>query len=334
VVITMEQWASEEQVRNVITYVQGMGLQAHVSGTEGRIAIVLIGSTHQLQEIKVSHLPGVSGVVSVEHPFKLASRQFHPQPTTVTIGDIVVGAGKPIVIAGPCAVESRDQILESAHQVKAAGAHLLRGGAFKPRSSPYSFQGLGEEGLKLLDEARSETGLKVVSEVMDPINLPLMCQYVDVLQVGARNMQNFQLLKELGQTKKPILLKRGLTATIEEWLMSAEYILSAGNPNVILCERGIRTFEKHTRNTLDLNAIPVVKDLSHLPVIVDPSHGIGIARYVPAMSMAALAAGADGLMIEVHPRPNEVASDGQQSLTPQEFMQLMQSLIGTSHTFL
>jgi 3-deoxy-7-phosphoheptulonate synthase len=326
VVIIMEKWASEEQVQKVVAYVQGMDLQAHVSNTEGRKVIILTGNKEQLQEMKVSHMPGVGSVVTVPYPFKLASRQFHPQPTIVTIGDVVVGAGKPIVIAGPCAVENRDQILESAHQVKAAGAHMLRGGAFKPRSSPYSFQGLGEEGLKLLAEARRQTGLKIVSEVMDPVNLSMICEYVDVLQVGARNMQNFHLLKELGRTTKPILLKRGMSATIEEWLMSAEYILSAGNPNVILCERGIRTFEKYTRNTLDLNAIPVVKDLSHLPVIVDPSHGVGIARYVPAMSMAAIAAGADGLIIEVHPQPNEAASDGQQSLTPQEFTQLMRRL--------
>ncbi|WP_067932849.1 3-deoxy-7-phosphoheptulonate synthase [Alicyclobacillus kakegawensis] len=329
-VIIMEKRASEEQVRQVVAYAQGMGLKAHVLGTEDRTVIVLIGNTHQ---VKVSHMPGVSGVVTIPYSFKLASRQFHSQPTMVTIGDVVVGGGKPIVIAGPCAVENRDQILESAYQVKAAGAHMLRGGAFKPRSSPYSFQGLGEEGLKLLDEARRQTGLKIVSEVVDPVNLSMICEYVDVLQVGSRNMQNFHLLRELGRTNKPILLKRGMSATIEEWLMSAEYILSAGNSNVILCERGIRTFEKYTRNTLDLNAIPVVKDLSHLPVIVDPSHGVGIARYVPAMSMAALAAGADGLIIEVHPRPNEAASDGQQSLTPQEFAQLMHRLQGMMAQF-
>lgn len=257
------------------------------------------------------------------YPFKLASRAAHPASTVVQVGEVAVGAGVPIVIAGPCSVEGPDQMMDIAKQVKAAGAHLLRGGAFKPRSSPYSFQGMGEAGLKLLARTREATGLGIVSEVMDVLTLPMVSDYVDVLQVGARNMQNYPLLKEIGKLQKPVLLKRGLSATIEEWLLSAEYILSEGNPNVILCERGIRTFETYTRNTLDLNAVPVVKDLSHLPVMVDPSHGTGWARYVPAMSMAAMAAGADGLMIEVHTSPESAASDGQQSITPDEFDYLM-----------
>ncbi len=322
-IILMEKRALREQVQSVVAYVERMGLIAHIAEDSGYIIIGVIGDKSVLSEKKITSMVGVAKVVTVKHPFKLASRAFHPKSTVVNIGNVAIGGDKPVVIAGPCAVESLDQILEAARKVKAAGAHLLRGGAFKPRSSPYSFQGLEEEGLKLLAEARRQTGLRIVSEVLDPINLSMVCDYVDVLQVGARNMQNYHLLKELGKTNKPVLLKRGMSATIEEWLMSAEYILSAGNPNVILCERGIRTFEKYTRNTLDLNAVPVVKDLSHLPIIVDPSHGIGVARYVSAMSMAAIAAGADGLIIEVHPRPERAVSDGQQSLTPEQFADLM-----------
>ncbi|GMA51207.1 hypothetical protein GCM10025857_25640 [Alicyclobacillus contaminans] len=249
-------------------------------------------------------------------PYRLASRQSRVESTVVRVGSHAIGDGEPTVIAGPCSVESREQILESAVQVQQAGAHMLRGGAFKPRSSPYAFQGLGETGLRYLAEAREQTGLPVVTEVMDIEHLPMVAHYVDVLQIGARNMQNYPLLKAVGQTTKPVILKRGLSATIEEWLLAAEYILSAGNPNVILCERGIRTFETATRNTLDLNAVPVVKHLSHLPILVDPSHGTGVARYVPAMSLAGLAAGADGLLLEVHPNPEKALSDGAQSLTP------------------
>ncbi|GGI95354.1 3-deoxy-7-phosphoheptulonate synthase [Alicyclobacillus cellulosilyticus] len=325
-VITMKKQATKDQIDHVVKEAQACGLSAHLARDGERTVIGLIGEKAQLAARDWRSLPGVEDAQPAQHPFKLASRQYHPESTVIRVGDIEIGGGEPVIIAGPCAVESREQILEAAHQVKAAGAHMLRGGAFKPRSSPYSFQGLAEEGLKLLAEARRQTGLKIVSEVMDPINLPMVCEYVDVLQVGARNMQNFHLLKEIGKTNKPVLLKRGMSATIEEWLMSAEYILSAGNPNVILCERGIRTFEPYTRNTLDLNAVPVVKDLSHLPVIVDPSHGIGIAKYVPAMSLAALAAGADGLIIEVHPRPEEAVSDGKQSLNPAMFRELMSQI--------
>lgn len=256
-------------------------------------------------------------------PYRLASRLNHPESTVVSVGDHKIGDGTVTVMAGPCSVEGRQEIIEIAHKLKAAGAHLLRGGAFKPRSSPYSFQGLGETGLKFLAEAREATGLPIVSEVMDTDNLPMACEYIDVIQIGARNMQNYPLLKAVGKTTKPVLLKRGLSGTIEEWLMSAEYILSEGNPNVILCERGIRTFETATRNTLDLNAVPVIKHLSHLPIIVDPSHGTGVARYVPAMSLAAIAAGADGLILEAHSSPQTAMSDGQQSITPDEFAHLM-----------
>ncbi|WDL95705.1 3-deoxy-7-phosphoheptulonate synthase [Alicyclobacillus sp. ALC3] len=256
-------------------------------------------------------------------PYKLVSRSSHLESTVVRVGKHFVGDGSPTVIAGPCSVESREQILDIAEELKLCGAHMLRGGAFKPRTSPYSFQGLGIEGLEYLAEARQATGLPVVSEVMDTDSLPAALDYIDVIQVGARNMQNYPLLRAVGKTTKPVLLKRGLSATIEEWLMAAEYILNEGNSNVILCERGIRTFETATRNTLDLNAVPVVKDLTHLPILIDPSHGVGIARYVPAMSMASLAAGADGLLLEVHPTPETALSDGEQSLTPLQFHQLM-----------
>ncbi|QSO49746.1 3-deoxy-7-phosphoheptulonate synthase [Alicyclobacillus mengziensis] len=259
-------------------------------------------------------------------PYKLASRLNHSESTVVQVGDRKIGDGSVAVIAGPCSVEGRQEIIEIAKELKREGAHLLRGGAFKPRSSPYSFQGLGETGLKFLAEAREVTGLPIVSEVMDIENLPMACAYIDMIQIGARNMQNYPLLKAVGRTTKPVLLKRGLSATIEEWLMSAEYILSEGNPNVILCERGIRTFETATRNTLDLNAVPVIKHLSHLPIIVDPSHGTGVARYVPTMSMAAIAAGADGLILEAHQCPESALSDGQQSITPEEFSRLMQKV--------
>lgn len=322
-IIRMENGASKERVNAVVETAHSLGLKTHLANDGEATIIGLIGDTRHIDVNLLHRLAGVEDVVRVSRPFKMASREFHPENSIVHVGSVQVGGVEPVVIAGPCSVESREQILEAAHQVKAAGAQLLRGGAFKPRSSPYSFQGLQEEGLKLLAEAREATGLGIVSEVMDPVNLPMVAEYVDVLQIGARNMQNFHLLKELGKVNKPILLKRGLSATIEEWLMSAEYILSAGNPNVILCERGIRTFENYTRNTLDLNAVPVVKDLSHLPVIVDPSHGIGVRRYVPAMSLAAIAAGADGLIIEVHPNPEQAVSDGQQSLNPAEFEMMM-----------
>jgi len=275
---------------------------------------------------QIEAMEGVEKIVHILQPYKLAGREFHPEPSVVSVGPVRVGPDTLTVIAGPCAVESEEQILTVAEAVKEAGATMLRGGAFKPRTSPYSFQGLAEEGLKLLALARERTGLPVVTEVMNPQDVELVASYADVLQIGARNMQNFPLLREVGRTNKPVLLKRGLAATIEEWLMAAEYIMSAGNHNVILCERGIRTFETATRNTLDLNAVPVVKHLSHLPIIVDPSHGTGKWPYVIPMARAAVAAGADGLIVEVHPRPEEAVSDGQQSLKPEKFRELMQEV--------
>ncbi|WP_249226512.1 3-deoxy-7-phosphoheptulonate synthase [Alicyclobacillus mengziensis] len=259
--------------------------------------------------------------------YKLASRMFHPEPTVVRVGNHEIGNGSATVIAGPCSVESREQIIQVAAQLKEFGAHMLRGGAFKPRTSPYAFQGLGETGLQYLAEASELTGLPIVSEIMDPSDVPVASEYIQVIQIGARNMQNYPLLKAVGRLTKPILLKRGLTATIDEWLLAAEYILHEGNANVILCERAIRTFNNsRTRNTLDLSAIPVIKDLSHLPIIIDPSHGTGVARYVPSMSLASLAAGADGLILEVHPTPDQAVSDGAQSLTPSEFNLLMRQV--------
>jgi 3-deoxy-7-phosphoheptulonate synthase len=271
-------------------------------------------------------MDGVERTVPILRPFRLTSREFHPQDTVVPINGIKIGGVQVIVMAGPCAIESREQLLETANVVKAAGAHVLRGGAFKPRSSPYSFQGLGEEGLKLLALARQETGLAVVTEVMDPHTVPLVTTYADILQIGARNMQNYSLLHAVGQAQRPVLLKRGMMSTIEELLMAAEYILSHGNDRVILCERGIRTFEPYTRNTLDISAVPLIKQLSHLPVIVDPSHATGKWELVEPVSRAAVAAGADGLEIEVHPSPEVALSDGAQSLKPARFAALMQSL--------
>ncbi len=271
-------------------------------------------------------LPGVAKAIPISAPYKLVSRQLHPAPSIIKIGDVAIGGDRLVVIAGPCGVEGRERTLEIARQVRQSGAVLFRGGAFKPRTSPYSFQGLGEEGLKILQEVREETGLGVVTEMTSPSQADLMVKYVDVIQIGARNMQNFELLKCVGRIGKPVLLKRGLAATIEEWLMSAEYILSEGNDKVILCERGIRTFEPYTRNTLDLSAVPVVKKLTHLPIIIDPSHATGLRDKVSPMARAAIAAGADGLIIEVHTEPDKALSDGPQSLYPGQFEQLMRDL--------
>jgi 3-deoxy-7-phosphoheptulonate synthase len=271
-------------------------------------------------------LPGVAEALRVSQPFKLVSREVREEDTVIDVGGVEVGGRAIVVMAGPCSVESKEQILETARAVKLAGARLLRGGAYKPRTSPYEFQGLREEGLKLLALAREQTGLKVITEVMNTETVPLVAEYADVLQVGARNMQNYSLLERLGTVGKPVMLKRGLSATIREWLMAAEYIVARGNPQVMLCERGIRTFETMTRNTLDINAVPVVKALSHLPVIVDPSHGIGIRKHVPAIARAGVAAGADGLIVEVHPKPEKALSDGHQSLTIEEFEVLMRQV--------
>ncbi|MCF8563766.1 3-deoxy-7-phosphoheptulonate synthase [Alicyclobacillus tolerans] len=325
-IVVMKEGAHQEQIDNVAKLLQSKGLGVHISQGAEKTIIGIIGPKERVFELPMETLPGVEKVVTVSNPFKLASRAFHPQDTLIQVGDHVIGGAHPTIMAGPCSVESREQILEIARFVKQVGGHILRGGAFKPRSSPYSFQGLGEQGLKYLAEAREETGLPIVSEIMEIETLPLMSDYVDVFQIGARNMQNYPLLRAVGKTNKPVLLKRGLSATIEEWLMSAEYILSEGNPNVILCERGIRTFETYTRNTLDLNAVPVVQHLSHLPVIVDPSHGVGKWKYVTAMARAGIAAGANGLIVEIHPNPSEALSDGPQSLTLDNFASMVQEV--------
>ncbi len=325
-IIIMKQSATGAQIVNVTARIEQLGCRTHLSEGEERTIIGVIGNGRPLDREQIERMAGVERTVPILRPFKLASRQFHPQDTVVTVNGVPIGGRQVVVMAGPCAIESRDQLLETARAVKEAGALILRGGAFKPRTSPYSFQGLGEEGLRLLAEAREETGLPAVTEVMDPQMVPLVTGYADILQVGARNMQNYALLHAIGETQWPVLLKRGMMSTIEELLMAAEYILSHGNDHVILCERGIRTFEPYTRNTLDISAVPLLKQLSHLPVVVDPSHGTGKWELVEPVSRAAVAAGADGLIIEVHPHPDEAFSDGAQSLKPARFTALMQSL--------
>ncbi|HEX8991090.1 MAG TPA: 3-deoxy-7-phosphoheptulonate synthase, partial [Anaerolineales bacterium] len=317
--IIMKANATPQQVENVIEQVKAAGLAVHLSqGIEATI-IGAIGETHDIPLDRFERFEGVETVQRITPPYKLASRQFHPEDSVFSLDGFRVGGNEIVIIAGPCAVESRSQIVETAQAVKEAGANALRGGVFKPRTSPYSFQGLGEQGLEYLAEARAQTGLPVVAEIMSEVQLDLMARYVDVLQVGARNMQNFNLLRSLGVSRTSVLLKRGLSATIEELLMSAEYILAGGNQRVMLCERGIRTFETATRNTTDINAIPVLKNITHLPVILDPSHSTGHAGYVTAIARAAIAAGADGLIVEVHPDPSRAASDGKQSLKPENF---------------
>ncbi|MCL6635271.1 MAG: 3-deoxy-7-phosphoheptulonate synthase [Peptococcaceae bacterium] len=325
-IIVMNHRAGDEEIESVVLRLEKSGFQIHLSRGVERTIIGAIGDKSRLGDIGLEAMPGVEKVVPILQPYKLASRTFHEEGTVIRVGDLEIGGDTVHVMAGPCAVESREQLLAAAQSVKEAGATMLRGGAFKPRTSPYSFQGLEEEGLKLLAEARELTGLKIVTEVMDARTLPLVAEYADILQIGARNMQNFFLLREVAKVDKPVLLKRGSSATVEEWLMAAEYIMAGGNYNVILCERGIRSFETYTRNTLDLTAVPVVKYLSHLPVIVDPSHAIGKWRFVPPMAVAAVAAGADGLLIEVHPNPSEALCDGPQSLTPDNFASLMAQL--------
>ena len=318
---------NEEDVQRVVGKIEEYGYQAHLIYGKEKTVVAAVGDERGKARLQVLEaLPGVESVVPILKPFKLAGREFRPEKTVVRVGDVEIGGEAVAVFAGPCSVESREQLMDVATHVRAAGAKILRGGAFKPRTSPYSFQGLAEEGLKLLAEAREKTGLLVVTEVLSEHDVPLVGRYADILQVGARNMQNYALLKSLGQLRKPVFLKRGMMATMREFLMSAEYLLSNGNYDVILCERGIRTFETITRNTLDLNAVPVLKKLSHLPVIVDPSHGIGMWEGVTPMSLAAVAAGADGLMIEVHHNPETALSDGYQSLKPARFMDLMERL--------
>jgi 3-deoxy-7-phosphoheptulonate synthase len=325
-VIVMSPAAGPEQIEGVIGRLVARGFDVHRSTGTERTVLGVVGPTAELDPAELQLLPGVEEAVRVSSPYKLVSRAFHPEDTLVRVGEAVFGGEAVVVAAGPCSVESEDQIRRTAAAVREAGALLLRGGAFKPRSSPYSFQGMGEAGLELLRRAADENGLAVVTEVMDPSQLGLVAGYADMLQVGARNMQNYVLLRELGRAGKPVLLKRGLSATIEEWLLSAEYVAVAGNREVVLCERGIRTFETATRNTMDISAIPVIERRSHLPIVADPSHGVGIRDKVPAMARAAVAAGADGLLVEVHHDPDRALSDGAQSLHPEQFQRLMDQL--------
>ena len=323
----MEADASPDQVEAVENKIRALGYKVHeIVGVERKV-IGAVGDERGKDQLQaLESMSGVENVIPILKAYKLASREVKPTPSIIEVGGVPIGGKTIVVMAGPCSVENREQICQTAKLVKKAGANFLRGGAFKPRSSPYSFQGLEEEGLKLLDAAREESGLPIVTEVMNPREVDLVAKYADIMQVGARNVQNFSLLKELGNLKKPILLKRGMMTTVKEFLMSAEYILAEGNPNVILCERGIRTFETATRNTLDLSCVPVIKRESHLPIIIDPSHGTGHWDLVEAMSRAAIACGADGLMIEVHPDPANAFSDGPQSLTPKNFANLIQNL--------
>jgi 3-deoxy-7-phosphoheptulonate synthase len=326
-IIVLKSGSSEAEMDDVCDRIRRMGYTPHTIRGELRTVIGAVGDDRGKERLhSLESLDCVELVQPILQPFKLASREVKPESTKIRVGDVTIGGDRLAVMAGPCSVESREQLLEVASKVKAAGASVLRGGAFKPRTSPYAFQGLEEEGLKLLDEARRETGLPVVTEVMEPDKVDIVSEHADILQIGARNVQNFSLLRRVAETRKPVLLKRGMSTSIQEWLLSAEYVLAGGNPHVILCERGIRTFETSTRFTLDLNAVPVVKKLSHLPVVVDPSHGTGHWEYVEAMAMAGVAAGADGLIIEVHPRPAEALSDGPQSLKPDRFAQLISKI--------
>jgi 3-deoxy-7-phosphoheptulonate synthase len=325
-VVVMKERAQDEQVQRVIAQLVEMGFDVHRSTGALKTVIGAVGGNRQFDSALIEVMDGVQEVHRITEPYKLASRSFRPENTVITIGDLRIGGDEVIVMAGPCSAETEEQVEATAAAVKNAGAKVLRGGAFKPRSSPYSFQGLGEAGLKMLRGAADRHNLKLVSEVMDISQLELIEKYSDILQVGARNMQNYTLLRELGHAKTPVLLKRGISATIEEWLLSAEYILAGGNMNVMLCERGIRTFESYTRNTFDISAIPVVQQLSHLPVLADPSHGTGRRDKVTPMARAAVAAGADGLIIEVHSDPDRALSDGAQSLFPAQFDRLMAEL--------
>jgi 3-deoxy-7-phosphoheptulonate synthase len=325
-IIVMKANATEAEIENVIRHVEALGLKAHpIKGVE-RTVIGVIGDERPVNREQISVVPHVEEVSPILKPYKLASREFKPFDSVISVAGVDIGGKETVIIAGPCSVESEEQLFEAADAVKAGGAQLLRGGAYKPRTSPYAFQGLGEEGLKLLARARERTGLGIVTEVMESSEVEQVAEYADLLQVGARNMHNTKLLRSLSKIKKPILLKRNFSATLNEFLMSAEYLLAGGNDQVILCERGIRTFVEYTRNTLDLNIVPAVKQLSHLPIIVDPSHGTGKQDLVLPMSRAAIAAGADGLIVEVHPRPEDAFSDGDQSLTPEVFAELTKAV--------
>ncbi len=325
--IVMDRSATQVDVERVVETAERMGLKAHPIPGEQRTAVGITGNRGTVEPTAFEDLPGVLEVIKVSHPYKLVSREFHPEDTVGSIGGVPVGGGRLAIIAGPCAVETLEQTVTIAREVKARGAHLLRGGAYKPRTSPYAFQGLGEEGLKILAAAREETGLPVVTEALDTSSIDIVAKYADCLQIGARNMQNFELLKAAGRIGKPVLLKRGMSATLEEFLLAAEYVLAEGNPNVVLCERGVRTFSDFTRNTLDLAVVPAVKRLSHLPILVDPSHGTGRRHKVVPMSLASIAAGADGVAVEVHHQPERALSDGPQALTPPMFSELMARLL-------
>jgi 3-deoxy-7-phosphoheptulonate synthase len=315
--------ATEEQIDHIVNRIRSWGLKTEVSRGEMRVVIGVIGPEDKIREKPLGAFPGVESVTPVLKPYKLVAYEFRGRHSHIQVGKVTVGAQEVVVMAGPCSVESEEQITTIAKSVRKSGAKILRGGAFKPRTSPYSFQGLGKMGLQFLAEAREATGMPIITEVMDTKDLELVCEYADCLQIGARNMQNFSLLREVGRTKIPVMLKRGMSATIKDLLMSAEYILSEGNFNVLLCERGIRTFENMTRNTLDLNAVPVLKAETHLPIVVDPTHGIGVREFVPAMALAAVAAGADSIMIEVHNAPEQAKSDGEQALLPADFADLV-----------
>jgi len=325
-IVILKPGATPDEVKHIKEQLKSRKLKAHMLPGAQRTVIAAIGDTAGIDEQWLEAIPGVEKVERIQKPYKLVSRETKHENTVIKVGKTTIGGKKLCVMAGPCSVENLEGLLQVGREVKAAGANFLRGGAFKPRTSPYAFQGHGEEGLKYLDEVRAATGLPIVTELMDTRDVELVERYADVIQIGTRNMQNFSLLKEVGKTRKPVLLKRGLSATIKEFLMSAEYIMAGGNHDVIFCERGIRTFETYTRNTLDLSAIPALKKESHLPVIVDPSHGVGKRDFVAPMAMAAVAAGADGLMIEVHSNPEKAWSDGEQSLTPAAFAELMVSL--------
>jgi len=329
VIVVMGPGHTRPQIDAVVAKIEEAGLRGQISEGVERTVIGVVGDSHtkELLRDRLEAMPGVESVVRILQPYKLVSREFHGgRDTTVWVGPVSIGGGRVVVIAGPCSVESREQVLETAVSVKAAGAQLLRGGAFKPRTSPYSFQGLEEDALKILAEAREVTGLPVVTEAMDARQLELVVRYADMVQIGARNMQNYTLLRDAGRVNRPVMVKRGPSATIEELLLAAEYVMAEGNPNVVICERGIRTFEQYTRFTLDLNAVPVLKRLTHLPVLVDPCHGTGKWELVTPMARAAVAAGADGLLVEVHPDPAKALSDGPQQLTPQNFLAMMQEL--------
>ncbi len=324
--VVMKNDATEAQVKAVIKEIEGMGYRGVPMPGVQRTAVCIVGNTGPVDDSGLLVLDGVKETVRVTKQYKLVSRETHPQPTAITIGDVKIGGGKPIIMAGPCAVESEEQALTIARLVKKSGARVFRGGAFKPRTSPYSFQGLGEEGLKILAKVRDETGLLIITEAIDDSSLELVDKYADIIQIGTRNMHNYSLLRHAGHASKPVLLKRSFAATIEEWLMSAEYISSEGNSRIILCERGIRTFSDNTRNTLDLSAIPSVKQVSHLPIIVDPSHAAGRRDYVIPLSKGAIAVGADGLLVEVHHDPPHALSDGAQSLYPEQFDELIREI--------